>query len=74
MSNRTHPAVEVTLAGCATNVPPTVWVSYVEAVTIKGNLFVKDEYGMSLRVSPEAVRPLGYSATFGIVAGKLVAQ
>lgn len=73
MSTIVYPAVEVTLASGFANVPPTVFVSYVETVTVRGNPVIRDEHGYSLRVSPDCVRPLGYDATFSIEGDRLVA-
>jgi len=69
----TQHAVEVTIDSGFTNVPPTVFVSYVRMTSIHGNPTICDQYGYAVRVSPDCVRDLGYDATFSIVDGKLVA-
>ena len=73
MSKRAFPAVEVTIDSGYTNVPPTVWVSYLRTTTVQGNPVVLDQWGMDYRTSPACVRPLGYDITVSIVGGKLVA-
>ena len=72
--HRTHPAVEVTLDSGYANVAPTVFVSYVETITAKGNVVIRDQFGYSLTVGRGVCVPLDYDAVFSIVDGKLHAD
>jgi hypothetical protein len=69
---KTFPAVEVTLHGCYSNIPPDVWITVVTTTTVYGNVHVLDVNGYDLRVSKDCVRPLGYDVTVAVVDGKLV--